>query len=132
MIRRCSLAALLIAALPALGCSSFDRLDFTFRSAPPDNASVTYEEIRIHEGIAVGVAARPMDGNEQMDNDTVVQLETKHPGVVGVATAPRDEDLEEEAPYEFVVWGIGAGEASLAVIIDGELEGEIPVVVLAQ
>ena len=114
------------------GCSGFDRLDFTYRSAPADNASVTYEAVRMHEGIAVGVAARPMDDDEQMDTDTVVQLETKNPGVVQVAPAPRDEDLEEDAPYEFVIWGVAAGEASLGVIIDGELEGEIPVFIEAQ
>ena len=132
-IARPLLALLGAGALSALtGCSGFDRLDFTFNSAPADNATVTYEQIRIHEGIAVGVSARPMDGDEQMDEDTVVQLETKNPGVAMVMPAPRDQELEEEAPYEFVIWGVGAGSASFAVIIDGDIEGEIPVFVEAQ
>ena len=124
----CALAAL--ASLAALtGCSGFDRLDFTFESAPPDNATVSYTDIRIHSGIAVGVIARPMDGNDEMDSDTLVQLESKNPAVLGVNPAVREDP---DDPPKFVLFGVSAGSTSVLVRIDGETQGEIPANVDAQ
>jgi hypothetical protein len=114
--------------LAATGCGGFDRLDMVLRSAPADGATLTSDEIRLHEGVAVGFAARPMeDDNEQMDEETVVRLESGNPGIFQVAPSPRDEDLGDEAPYEFVIWGVAPGESSLGVFIDGDFETEIPV-----
>ena len=117
-------------ALLALGsgCESFDHLDMVLRSAPPDGAVLHSDEIRIHEGIAVGFAARPMeDAHDSMDEETVVYLESANPGVFQVAPSPREDD--DEAPYEFVIWGVAAGESSLGVFIDGDFETDIPVFV---
>lgn len=120
-------AAIAVAGLT--GCGGFDRLDFSFESAPPDNATVTYGDIHIHDGIAVGVIARPMDGNDEMDEDTVVELESKNPGILGVSRAvERDED----DPPKFVLFGVSPGTTSVTVRIDGNVEGEIPATVEAQ
>jgi hypothetical protein len=111
------------------GCEGFDHLDMVLRSAPPDGAVLHSDEIRIHEGIAVGFAARPMeDEHDMMDEETVVRLETGNPGIFQVAPAPREDD-DDEAPYEFVIWGVAAGESVLGVFIDGDFETEIPVFV---
>lgn len=120
------------AALPLLlaatGCSDFERLDMALRSAPADGAILESDEIRLHQGIAVGFAAYPMeDGNDRMDEETVVRLESGNPGIFEVAPAPREDD--EDAPYEFVIWGVAPGESSMGVFIDGEFETEIPVII---
>ena len=124
----CALAAL--ASLAVLtGCSGFDRLDFTFESAPPDNATVSYADIRIHSGIAVGVIARPMEGNDEMDSDTLVQLESKNPAILGVNPAVREDP---DDPPKFVLFGASAGSTTVVVRIDGETQAEIPANVDAQ
>ena len=124
-----------IALAGVTGCSGFDRLDFTFKSAPPDSAQVTFQQIRIHEGIALGVTARPMDGSEQLDEDMVVELESKNPAVIGVAPGLPDFDPEEEedrANWSFVIFGASAGTAVIEVRIDGDVEAQIPATVEAQ
>jgi hypothetical protein len=120
-------AAMSLAALT--GCSGFDRIDFTFESAPPDNATVTYTDIRIHAGIAVGVLARPMDGNDEMDEDTDVVLESRNPSVLGVSRAVQED---EDDPPKFVLFGVSPGSTVVTVRIDGNVEGEIPANVDAQ
>lgn len=127
--------ALWMAAALAVGtgCSGFDHLDMVPRSAPPDGAVLRSDEIRIHEGIAVGFAARPMeDAHDTMDEDTVVVLESADLGIFQVAPAPREDEDDDEAPYEFVLWGVAAGESSMGVFIDGDFETDIPVFVEPQ
>lgn len=116
------------------GCSGFDRLDFVYESAPPDDAIVSFEGIEIHAGIAVGVEARPVDGDEIMDEDTQVELDSRNPGVLGIAPAQPDEDVDNDDKYnwKFVVFGVGPGTTQVVVTIDGEIEAEIPAVVQEQ
>jgi hypothetical protein len=116
-----------------LGCSSFDRLDFQYKSAPPDNAIVTYDAIRMHEGIAVGVVARPMDGNDVMSDDTRVELQSQNPGVIGVGQGVADDPNDtSQANWNFVFYGVGVGSAQIIVRVDGSQQTEIPVTVEAQ
>lgn len=123
-------AALVLAG--ATGCSGFDHLDFTFKSAPPDGATVTFEHIQIHEGIALGVTARPMDGSDTLDESTVVQLESRDPGILGVGPGLPDDDDEDTANWSFVIFGAKAGTTTITVRIDNDLEGEIPATVEPQ
>lgn len=135
-MKRSATLVCLALGLAGTACSGFDSLDITFKSAPPDNATVTFEQIRIHEGIAVGITARPMDGDEQMDEDTQLVLESRNPGVLGVAPGEQDdqdEDPEDRPPnYNFVLFGAKAGTTSVVVLVDGDIEAEIPAVVEPQ
>lgn len=126
------LAAVALAGLT--GCSGFDRLDFIYSSAPPDGAAITYEGISLHAGIALGVEARPMDGDEVMDTDTRVELTSDNPGVIGVSPALPEDDVDDDEVYnwKFVIYGVGAGSSSITVTIDGEIEGEIPATISPQ
>jgi hypothetical protein len=135
--RRCG-AVLAAAALAAglLGCSGFDRLEFYYESAPPDGAVVSFESISIHEGIAVGVEARPIDGDEVMDEETVVELDSRNPGILGVARSePDDGDDDDDAEvgdWKFVIYGVSPGTTQVVVTIDDEIEAEIDATVEAQ
>ena len=120
------LCALAVAAAALAGCGpSFDHLEFTNRTTPPDSTSVSENEIRIQVGIAIGVIATPYDGNEAMDDeDTTLELESDNPGVIGV-----DPALEHGS---FVIYGVGAGTANVRIIVDGSDEGRIPATVTLQ
>lgn len=132
-----SLAVTAALASPILaGCGGFDELDFRYLSVPPDNADISYQNVFIHEGVAVGVTAIPLCGGEQMDSDTRVDLSSDNPGVLGVAYVqkPRDPDDIDgtEGDWDFVIYGVSAGSARIKVQIDGELEGEISATVAEQ
>jgi hypothetical protein len=117
------------------GCSDVYTLAFSYESGPPDNAVVSFDEIRIHEGIIVGVTARPLEDDEPMDTETTVRLVTDDSSVLGIAEGLFDGDAErddEDANWSFVVYGAKAGSTSVTVYIDGERQGEIPAVVEPQ
>jgi hypothetical protein len=119
-----------------LGCGGFDELEFTYNSVPPDNATVSFDGIFIHEAVAVGVTARPLDGGEVMADDTRVELVSQNPGVLGVAFVARPRDPADtdgtEGSWDFVIWGVQPGQTVVTVRIDGENEAEIPATVERQ
>jgi hypothetical protein len=116
------------------GCSPFERIDFVLESTPPAAAVVTYDEIRIPEGIAVITTARPMSSDSLMSTDTRIQLSAADPQVLGVAFAlPRQLDEGSEDPtWTYVLSGNRAGSTKLVVQIDGAVKKEIPAIVQAQ
>jgi hypothetical protein len=125
----------LLVMVTAAGCGGFDRLDFQYKSAPPDGATVSFDQIRIHEGIAVGVKALPYEGKDLMDEDTLVELDTANPGVLGVGRGIQDVDWDgddERSNWNFVIFGAGAGSTEVTVRIDGDLEARIQAVVESQ
>lgn len=127
---------LVAAALAGLsGCSSDYRIDFTYNSSPPDGAIISFDSIRIHEGIAVGVEAQPMDDDELMDRETFVRLVSDDPSVLGVQSTLSKADVDASddlANWSFVIFGVKTGSTRVTVYIDDELEGEIPAVVEPQ
>lgn len=119
------------------GCTSFDELDFTYRSVPPAGLTVdvSFDQIRIPEGVGVGVVARPLDDGIEMEVDTEVDLESKNPGVLVVGRSQANELEEEDEGKEnwsFLLYGASAGSTEVAVRIDGELVARIPATVDAQ
>jgi len=133
--QRVMFIALLGAPMMA-GCGGFDELDFRYNSVPPDNADINYQNVFVHEGIAVGVTALPLCGGETMDSDTRVELSSSNPGVLGVAFVQKPTDPDDvdgnDGHWDFVLYGVSTGSTSIRVRIDGESEGEIPVTVAAQ
>jgi len=136
-MRHAWLAALL--PLLSVGCSDFDRLEFEPKSSPPASVTVTYEKITLIEGIAVGVRAVPVDtDDDEMDEETVVDLISTSPTILGVSPGAEDdyytdeENREPAANWNFVLFGVSPGKASVTVSVDGERGGEIPVEVHPQ
>jgi hypothetical protein len=129
---RAGAIASLVAALPA--CSDFERIDFGFESTPPVDVVLTYEQIRIPEGVAVFTTASPMASDGLMATDTEVQFNAADPSVLGVALAlPENLDGGTSRDlWSFVFFGAGVGETTVTVRINGSVEGEIPASVEAQ
>ncbi|UQA60223.1 hypothetical protein [Polyangium aurulentum] len=129
------------ALLPLLsvGCSEFARLELEPKSSPPASVTVTYEKIQLVEGIAVGIKAIPVDtDDDEMDEETVVELTSTAPTILGLSPGAEDqyytdeEDREPAANWNFVLFGVSPGNTSVTVTVDGAREGEIPVEVLPQ
>lgn len=116
------------------GCSDFERIDFQYSPGLPLDIQLSYEEIRLPAGIAVTTIARPMASDGLMSRDTVVELTTGDPGVLGVAFALPNElgVSSENADWTFVIYAVKAGTTTVPVRIDGTEEGSIPVIVLPQ
>lgn len=113
-------AALFAAA--AAGCGpQFDHLEFIPETRTPVPVAVTYKLIEIPVGIAVAFTATPMDGEEKLDDEITVALQSTDPNVVGVDPGTKKRT--------FVLYGVSAGKAKINVDIDGDREGGIPVTV---
>jgi len=119
-------------AFGGIGCGGIDTVDFEFRSAPPDNAIVTFEQIRLHEGVAVGVRAIAICGDEPVDEETRIELISRNPGVLGIGPAPAspgdpEYDDDDAGNWNFVLFGASPGTTAVTVMIDGDPEADIPV-----
>lgn len=130
-MRRALTFALSLSLLTA--CSDFERIDFDV-SAPPVDIVVTYDQIRIPEGVAVVAIARPIAGDSIMSTDTTVKLSAANPGILGVGFAlPQQVDPETpDAQWSYVLMGILAGSTTLEVRVDDDLKKEIPAVIEMQ
>jgi hypothetical protein len=118
-------AAVVLFTAAAAGCGpQFDHLEFIPDARTPVPVAVTYKQIEVTVGISVGFTATPMDGNEKLDEDVRVALQSTDPNIVGI-----DPGLKVRS---FVMYGVSAGEAKINVDIDGDREGVIPVTVLPQ
>ena len=134
-MKRAIVAVALLGTLASLaGCSDFERLDFVFVSTPPLAVTVTYDQIRIPEGIAVIATARPMAGDAVMDSDTKVDLRSADPGVLGVAFALPQvlDEGSDDIPWTHVLFGVHAGSTTVTVRVDDDVKKEIPAVVEPQ
>lgn len=125
-------AVFMLAALS--GCSDFERIDFQYSANLPLDISVSYEAIRLPAGVAVTTVARPMADGSLMARDTLVELASANPGVLGVAFAlPNELGVStENADWTFVLYAVSAGSTEVTVKVDGAEEGAIPVTVLPQ
>ena len=127
--------AAVLATLGVLtGCSDFERIDFVVTSTPPLAVVVTYDEIRIPEGVAVVATARPMADDGVMSSDTKVDLQGADPRVLGVAFAlPQELDKSgDDTPWSHVLFGVQPGSTTITVRVDDDVKKEIPVVVAPQ
>jgi hypothetical protein len=125
-------AVFMLAALT--GCSDFERIDFQYSADLPLDILVSYEEIRMPAGVAVTAVARPMADGGLMARDTLVELSSENPSVLGVAFALPNKlgTGTENADWAFVLFAVNAGSTEVTVRVDGETKGEIPVTILPQ
>jgi len=131
-VRRLIGVAVFLGALS--GCGDFERINFIVNSAPPVDLIVTYDQIRIPEGVAVITTAEPTATDGVMSRDTTVVLNAADAAVLGVAFAlPQAlEPGESDAHWSYVLVGAQAGSTTLTVRVDDDVKKEIPVVVEAQ
>ena len=105
------------------GCApDFGHVELEPLSTPPVPVSVRGSRVELPAGVAVAVkaelfseSARPYDDTNSLDllsQDRVI-----------FTTYPRAE------PYEFVLVGVNPGETCMDVVIDGDAEGCVDVVV---
>ncbi len=143
LLRRVAGMALVLGMVASTtACSRDVSLDFELLSLPQgaQDVNVGFEQIRLEEGFAIAVMARPLDDAEKMDWEKQVELEpTGFGSVMRVERMDWDEDSEErrdrdlrDGDWSFMMWGVSTGAANLEVYIDGEFEAEIPVVVSPQ
>lgn len=134
-------AALLGAASFLGGCSSEFGVEFGYLSSPPLGADVSVEfgQIRLEDGLAVAVVARPLEDQDKMDWETTLELEPSDTRIVDVERLEYDPEREERKDYDlrdgdwsFMIWGRAPGRATIDVWVDGEIEAEIPVFVNPQ
>lgn len=123
------------------GCSSEFGMDFGYLSSPPLEADIAVEfgQIRLEDGYAVAVVARPLEDQDKMDWETTLELEPSDTRIFDVERLEYDPEREERKDYDlrdgdwsFMLWGRTPGRATLDVWVDGELEAEIPVFVNPQ
>lgn len=128
-------AIALLGALASLAaCDSFDHLEISLNSTPPVPVVVTYDQIKVPEGVAVIATTRPMSDTGVMSTDTEVQLNAVDSDVLGVSFAlPFEAASESSGPqWTFVLMGLRVGSTTLNVRVDGDEKKQIPVTVDAQ
>ncbi|HVY46430.1 MAG TPA: hypothetical protein VHB21_11150, partial [Minicystis sp.] len=113
-----------LAAACTAGCDPFTRLDFQPETDVPAGDRLASDHLELTEGRAIGVRVTPMAGDQPMDKDVVVELQTAAPDVADVGPS-----VDEGS---FVVFGAGAGHTVFRVVVDGNDEGDLPVDVRAQ
>ncbi len=141
MKTRNGIAALAALAALCTGCAKDISIDFEVLSFPDGNPeiSVEFSQIRLEEGLAVPVIARPLDNSERMDWETQVELIPAGGGAFRVERMDWDEDREEsrgmkvrDGDWNFMLWGTATGQGIIELYIDGDFETEIPVFVNPQ
>lgn len=113
-------------ALPLLlaACSgpSFDHIDFSDVSIPPDFSAVDTSAITLAMGMAVRVNVTAWnDDDEEMED---VSLLSDDESVVGVSKGPSERD--------FVITGVSVGAASVRVVVEGHEVKRIPTRIIEQ
>lgn len=117
-------AAAGLCALVAACTPGFGQIDFTFDALPAEG-DVRFERISLRQGAAVAVKAVPKDeSGDVMDEITALELTSSDPAVL--RTAPAAGDSGADAGWHFVIWGVHAGQCSVAVLLDGEHVADIP------
>ncbi len=134
-------AMLVVGALSTVACSKDYSVEFEYASSVPAGAqiSIEFDQIRMEDGYAVAVVARPLANDDKMEWETQLDLQSSNLSVFEIERTGFDEEREERKDYDlrdgdwgFMLWARRPGSAVLDVWIEGELEAEIPVFVNPQ
>ena len=105
------------------GCApDFSHVELEALSTPPVPVSVRGSRVELPAGVAVAVKAELFSESARPYDDTY-SLDLLSQDRVIFTTYPRAE------PYEFVLVGVNPGETCMDVVIDGDAEGCVDVVV---
>ena len=119
------LATMLLPGVLALGgCGSqYADLEVRIEGAAPSGSVVRFDQVRMEEGVALRVHARPRSGTPQeFEDPDAVDLRAMDPEVLQAF-----RDAEDD--WRWVLVARGAGETCLEVIVEGVVEDCIPTTV---
>lgn len=111
----------LLTAVATTGCSSqYADLEVRIEGAAPDGSVVRHDQVRLEEGVALRVHARPRSASPQeYEEPDAVELRGLDAEILQAF-----RDAEED--WRWVLVARGAGETCLEVIVEGVVEDCIP------
>lgn len=124
--------ALIALGAAAVGCQPPYTLDFRVLSAPPGEVTMSDSLIEIEEGLAAMAVVTPLRDDQQMRENTDLELSPAAAQILRVNRLEDPDDVDERGDWYFTFAGARAGNTVLEFFIDGEYEGDVPVVVRAQ
>jgi len=114
--------ALAASTLLVTGCTDDYTIEFRYISSAPPEVLVDADQIRLPEGIAVGVEAIAVEDDRLVGS--VIDFVPVRPGIIGI-----DRRTHERT---YVFYGISVGATSVDYYFDAELIGTIPAEVVPQ
>jgi hypothetical protein len=112
-----------LAMFVTAGCApDFSHVELEPLSTPPVPVSVRGSRVEMPAGVAVVVEAQLQSDNSRPYDDSF-QLDLLSQDRVVFTTYPREEERQ------FVLVGINPGETCMDVVIDGDAEGCVPVMI---
>jgi hypothetical protein len=126
-----ALLACALAAFGAVGCAlSFDHLQIDPLTSPPHAVTLSSTQVELPEGVAVAITAIPMSGQDKLDKP--VLLTSTDASILGIdKDATGANGASDGSGQAFVLFGVAQGKAGVNVVVDGEQQEVIPVVVTA-
>lgn len=131
--------ALCAAALAvfSVGCGHEYDADLTVLSDPPRSVEVSSRSLAIDEGLAVAVEAIPIEDDERMDWDTLVEVQSLDQSVLEVhrlaydeaKERAKDDEEDREGDWRFMLYARAAGTTTLLVTVGDDGELDVPVAV---
>jgi hypothetical protein len=98
----------------AAGCSEdnrLERVDFSYDSAPPDQATVSSSTISIRVGQAIAVQAYAIMSEDPLESEDRFELRSRNESILGLD--------ERESPYRFVLYGVTPGDTEVQAFVNG-------------
>jgi hypothetical protein len=108
---RLGLAASLALAAACGSENRLERVDFSYETSPPDEATVNDVSVVIRVGQAVAVRAHPVMSEDPLEDKDRFELRSSDEAILGV-----DEGGER---FLFVLYGVEAGDASVQPFVNG-------------
>ena len=124
--------ALILLGATTVGCQPYYTLDFRILSAPPGEVTMSDRLIDIEEGLVAMAVVIPFRADEQMRENTDLALSPAAAPIVRVNRQEDPDDVDDRGDWYFTFAGSRAGSTVLEFFIDGEYEGDVPVVVRTQ
>jgi hypothetical protein len=112
----CAFARLAFVASLALaaGCSEenrLERVDFSYDSAPPAQATVSSSAVSIRVGQAIAVHAYAVMSEDPLESEDRFELRSRDESILGLD--------EREGPSLFVLYGVTPGETEVQAFVNG-------------
>ncbi len=124
--------ALILLGGTAVGCQPHYTLDFRILSAPPGEVTMNDSLIEIEEGLAAMAVVIPSRNDERMHKDTELDLSAGAAQIIRVNRLEDPDDVAERGDWYFTFAGARSGSTFLEFFVNGDYEGDVPVVIRTQ